>query len=94
MKTIKDLKKMISEPSSKEWFKKHGSAKSNAMHKAMGYGKEVGRTSEGKIILKKPRRLTAEESKEKTKDWPKGSHTVTEADKREHQKKHGRSYDD
>lgn len=25
MKTIKDLKQMISEPASKEWFKKHGS---------------------------------------------------------------------
>lgn len=27
MKTIKDLKQMISEPSSKEWFEKHGGAK-------------------------------------------------------------------
>jgi len=27
MKTIKDLKQMISEPASKEWFEKHGGAK-------------------------------------------------------------------
>ena len=34
MKTIKDLKQMIAEPSSKEWFEKHGGAKS-AMAKKM-----------------------------------------------------------
>lgn len=27
MKTIKDLKQMIAEPASKEWFEKHGGAK-------------------------------------------------------------------
>lgn len=35
MKTIKDLKQMISEPASKEWFEKHGSAK-KAIAKKIG----------------------------------------------------------
>lgn len=34
MTTIKDLKTMIKEPASKEWFAKHGNPKSKALHKA------------------------------------------------------------
>lgn len=41
MKTIKDLKQMISEPASKEWFKKHGGAKSVVAKKMSNYDKEM-----------------------------------------------------
>lgn len=34
MKTIKDIKAMMKEPASKEWFAKHGSPKSKALHAA------------------------------------------------------------
>jgi hypothetical protein len=34
MKTIKDLKAMIAQPASKEWFKKHGSPKHKALKRA------------------------------------------------------------
>ncbi len=37
MKTIEDLKKMIKEPASKEWFKKHGTPKSKALKKKKEY---------------------------------------------------------
>lgn len=33
MKTIQDLKQMISEPASKEWFAKHGNPKRRALSK-------------------------------------------------------------
>lgn len=50
MKTIKDLKQMISEPASKEWFEKHGGAKKaiakkmssvNVAKKMSNYDKEM-----------------------------------------------------
>jgi len=37
MKTIADLQKMIREPASKEWFKKHGTPKSMALKKKSKY---------------------------------------------------------
>jgi hypothetical protein len=36
MKTIKDLKAMIAQPASKEWFAKHGSPKHKALSKITG----------------------------------------------------------
>ncbi len=49
MKTIKDLKNMMDEPSSKEYFKKHGLPKSIKHHpaksKALGRKKEMDTTS-------------------------------------------------
>lgn len=84
MKTIQDLKKMISQPASKEWFEKHGLPKSKALH-----------APSGKVILKKPRMLTEAERKEKTKDWPTGkSKALSAHEKHDYQKRVGRSYDD
>ncbi len=40
MKTIKDLKQMISEPASKAWFAKHGSPKAKALHKSASSSRE------------------------------------------------------
>lgn len=82
MKTIKDLKQMIREPASKEWFAKHGSPQS----KALGHAK----------IPKKPvRYLSAEERKEKTKTWPKGREkALTTAQKVDYQRRIGRAYSD
>lgn len=80
MKTIADLKQMMKEPASKEWFAKHGKPKSEAL-----------RGASGKIILKKPRMLTEAERKEKTKDWPK-HHEVTEKEKTDYQHRTGRGY--
>lgn len=39
-KTIKDLKQMISEPASKEWFAKHGTPKSKHLAKAKALEKK------------------------------------------------------
>lgn len=83
MKTIADLKKMMHEPASKEWFAKHGKPKSEAL-----------RGASGKIILKKPRMLTEAESKEKTKDWPKHIHKPSEKEKTDYQHKTGRGYNE
>lgn len=74
MKTIKDLKQMLSAPADRKYFEKHGNPLNKALEK------------------KKSRSLTSEESKEKTKNWPKGPEKAV--DKALHQKKFGRSYDD
>lgn len=47
MKTIQDLKQMMKEPTSKEWFAKHGLPKSKALNKAKKNKK--GRTLEDAI---------------------------------------------
>lgn len=91
------LKKMISEPASKQWFEKHGlPGKKKEMAAKMIHAKPgtpIGKTAEGKIILAKPRRLTEEESREKTKNWPKGPHReLSEKEKRDYQKRVGRAY--
>lgn len=86
MKTLKDLKQMMREPASKEWFAKHGMPK-NHFKKAID-------SASGKVPKKAVRFLSKAESKAKTKDWPSTGRKVTEQDKRDHQKKHGRSYDD
>ncbi len=39
--TIKDIKQMVAEPASKEWFQKHGSPKSKALNKKTRYQKPV-----------------------------------------------------
>lgn len=78
MKTIEDLKKMIKEPASKEWFEKHGTPKSMALHKV-------------KIQKHKPRMLSAEESKAKMSSFPKNAPKVDEA---KYQKKFKRAYND
>lgn len=94
------LKKMVSQPASKEWFEKHGlpgkkkemASKMNAHPKP---GTPIGKTKEGKIILAKPRHLTPEESREKTKNWPKGGgmgNNPSEKFKADHQKRTGRAY--
>jgi len=45
---------------------------------------KILRNSEGKIILKKPRMLTPEEQKEKTKDWIGTSHAIINQKKEMH----------
>ncbi len=53
-------------------------------------------SASGKIKLKQPRRLTPEESREKTKHWPKGGEALgnmpSEEYRREHQRRTGRAY--
>lgn len=80
MKTIADLKQMMKEPASKEWFAKHGKPKSEALH-----------SSSHKIPKKKSRMLSEAEQKEKTKNWP-SHHEVTEKEKSDFQLKTGRGY--
>lgn len=72
---------MIREPASKEWFVKHGTPKSNALHHASG-----------KVPKKAVRMLSEVERKEKTKNWPSaGEHKV---DHVEYQKRFKRAYND
>lgn len=82
MKTVKDLKKMISEPASKEWFKNHGMPKSQALR------------SSKKVVLKQPRKLTTEESKSKTKHWPSSGKEPTGKEKSDYQRRIGRGYNE
>lgn len=91
MKTIKDLNQMIKEPASKEWFEKH-SPKHDALVSLKG---ERPRNAEGKIILKKARRLTPEESKAKAKELFKNvpkRKEMTENEKISYQHRTGRAY--
>ena len=88
---IEKLKKMISEPASKEWFKKHSSK-----------GKALDKVS-GKIKKKPVRYLTEAEQKEKTKNWPKAekgkdysmkAQMGRHQENRNYQKNTGRAYND
>lgn len=91
--TTSHLKKMISEPSGKEWFAKHGMPK-GAKHKALN--KESGHYVSPQGV----RYLSKKEQKEKTKNWPKsnGKSTVafptTGEHKREHQSRFGRAHNE
>ncbi len=71
------LHKMQSEPASKEWFAKHGSPKGTAL---------------AKIQKKTPRKLSDAERAEKTKNWPKHTHHLSDKDKSDYQKRTGRGY--
>lgn len=83
MKTINDIKKMIKEPASKEWFAKHG-----------GVGEKKKEIAK-KMKQKKPTRyLTKEESEAKMKamNFPSGG--VKEPNHTDYQRKFGRAYND
>jgi hypothetical protein len=92
MKTIKDLKAMIAQPASKEWFKKHGAPK----HKALQKKKDSGHYVSPQGV----RYLSKAEQKAKMKDWPnakpKGSveWPKTAEQKRQHQHKFKRAWND
>lgn len=62
MKTIKDLKEMMSEPASKEWFAKHGLPKSHAKSKALERKKhpkirEIENSHEGRKDSEREKRM-------------------------------------
>jgi hypothetical protein len=90
MKTLKDLKAMMSEPASKEWFAKHGlpkaithhplKAKSEALHEA----KESPRTKE---IRETNERSKHNSLKMVAKSRHEGTNRTSLEERREHIKK-------
>jgi len=70
MKTIKDLKQMISEPASKEWFEKHGGAKKAIAKKMGGVIPGVTASHEKKVLksIKKTGRYESPASKKAQKE--------------------------
>ena len=91
MKTIQDLKQMIAQPASKHWFEKHGSPKVKALKHAKDSGHYVSPNG--------VRYLSKKEQREKTKDWPKANKgsvawPKTDKQKREHQQRFHRAWND
>ncbi len=77
MTTIKKIEQMMKEPASKEWFARHGMPKITPKSKA--------------LEKRKVRLLTPEESREKTKSWPKS--TGQEVSQKEQMNKHKENSD-
>ncbi len=88
MKTIKDIKQMMREPASKEWFAKHGMPSSK--HKALESAK--GETKWRTVPAK---RSSPEEQERKMKMFASQAHAhheMTNKDKIDYQHKIGRAY--
>ncbi len=97
MKTIEDLKQMIKEPASKEWFAKHGTSHSAPSHpkaKALHKATIVGSNLWIKQNPNSPQAKKAKEEHSKMKEsMSKVPHKIlSENEKRDYQHRTGRGY--